>query len=278
MSVVALSSPKGSPGVTTLAVALASWWPRPSIVIEADPAGGDLAARLALPEEPGLVSLAAAHRRRPITASSKTTLLEPFVQETAAGIRAVVAPASPRQVVAALGLLPEVRPTLAPRGTDLLVDIGRMSEPGVGARGATNRIALAAASAEGGSGSLGLSSPTSPIWPRRCRTQRPAIRIRQSSWSETARTQVTRSPRPSVSPFSAACPLTRPVRLPYGPVRPSDGDAASSVEPPKTWPRPLSRRSIRVKKPMRTEPDGLGASRPEAPDQGHATVPTGGGR
>jgi hypothetical protein len=62
---IALASLKGSPGVTTFAVALAAQWPSSArrLVVECDPAGGDLALRLGLPASPGLVSLAAAARR-----------------------------------------------------------------------------------------------------------------------------------------------------------------------------------------------------------------------
>lgn len=65
MSVIALASAKGSPGVTTTALALAVTWlaPIPVTIVEADPAGGDLAAWLELPLQPGVVSLAAAGRR-----------------------------------------------------------------------------------------------------------------------------------------------------------------------------------------------------------------------
>ncbi|HEY3709392.1 MAG TPA: carbon monoxide dehydrogenase maturation protein [Amycolatopsis sp.] len=64
---IAVCSVKGSPGVTTLAVALAVTWPHAEqtrrLVAEVDPAGGDLAMRFGLPASPGLVSLAAAARR-----------------------------------------------------------------------------------------------------------------------------------------------------------------------------------------------------------------------
>ena len=49
MSLVALAADKGSPGVTTAAVALAAVWPRPALVAECDPSGGDLAMRLHAP-------------------------------------------------------------------------------------------------------------------------------------------------------------------------------------------------------------------------------------
>lgn len=40
MAVIALTSASGSPGVTTTALALALAWPRPVIIIDADPTGG----------------------------------------------------------------------------------------------------------------------------------------------------------------------------------------------------------------------------------------------
>jgi hypothetical protein len=64
---VALCSEKGSPGVTTSALALASVWPAPAVVVEADLGGGDLVIRLrsggaALPESPTVLSVATAAR------------------------------------------------------------------------------------------------------------------------------------------------------------------------------------------------------------------------
>ena len=48
MTLVALASLKSSPGTTTAALALCQVWPRARrvILIEADPAGGDIAARV----------------------------------------------------------------------------------------------------------------------------------------------------------------------------------------------------------------------------------------
>ncbi|MQA02153.1 MAG: hypothetical protein GEV07_05310 [Streptosporangiales bacterium] len=44
MAVFAMVSAKGSPGVTTTALVLAMTWPRPAVVAECDPAGGDVLA------------------------------------------------------------------------------------------------------------------------------------------------------------------------------------------------------------------------------------------
>ena len=64
---IALCGDKGSPGVTTTALVLASAWAGQAVAVEADPAGGDLAIRLhpggsALPETPTVLSVATAAR------------------------------------------------------------------------------------------------------------------------------------------------------------------------------------------------------------------------
>lgn len=66
MTLLALASAKGSPGVSTAALALAAVWPaeREVVVAEADPAGSALAPRFALPYERGVASLAPASRHR----------------------------------------------------------------------------------------------------------------------------------------------------------------------------------------------------------------------
>ncbi len=69
MALIAIAADKGSPGVTTTSVALAAVWPRPVLLAECDPAGGDLVYRLPggdgqrLDSRRGLLSLAVAARR-----------------------------------------------------------------------------------------------------------------------------------------------------------------------------------------------------------------------
>ena len=66
MALLPLCSVKGAPGVTTAACALGAVWPerRPTpIVVECDPAGGDLAARFGLEVTRGVVSLTVALER-----------------------------------------------------------------------------------------------------------------------------------------------------------------------------------------------------------------------
>ena len=58
--IIGMVSAKGSPGVTTSALAVASTWPRPVVVVEADPFGGDVRAGLGGGEWPpgtGLMEL-----------------------------------------------------------------------------------------------------------------------------------------------------------------------------------------------------------------------------
>jgi len=55
---ICIAGGKGSPGATTLALALALSDPEPVTLVDADPDGGDLAAWLGLSATPGFVSLA----------------------------------------------------------------------------------------------------------------------------------------------------------------------------------------------------------------------------
>jgi hypothetical protein len=116
---VALCSLKGSPGATTTALALAARWPteQTPVVVECDPAGGDLAARFRLPSAPGLVSLAAAARK-----SVEASVLWQHIQRLPAGLAVIPGPVGAEQARAALGLV-------APRGASVLRAAG--DQPGV---------------------------------------------------------------------------------------------------------------------------------------------------
>jgi hypothetical protein len=131
MSLVTLAAAKASPGVTTAAVALAAVWPaeREVLVVEADPGGGDLAARFDLASEPGLVSLAAARR-------SNSAAVTAHAQPLPGGLAVVAGPPGAEQATAALGLMPtELLAGLDELGaTDVLADAGRL-DPGSPALG-----------------------------------------------------------------------------------------------------------------------------------------------
>lgn len=103
---MAVCSIKGSPGATTLAVACATQWSggTPPLLIEADPAGGDLAARFGLSPGRGLVSWAAAARRG-TTQWTASTVLSAHAQPLLARFPVLVAPAGAEQMIAALSVL-----------------------------------------------------------------------------------------------------------------------------------------------------------------------------
>ncbi len=128
---VAVLSVKGSPGVTTFSVALAARWPAPDrpVLVEADPSGGDLAARFSLDSTPGLLSLAAAARR-----STDPAVVWQHVQGLPGGLPVVVAPADAdraRNALSALAPDPAAGAGILRAAADLpdtvvIVDCGRM--------------------------------------------------------------------------------------------------------------------------------------------------------
>jgi MinD-like ATPase involved in chromosome partitioning or flagellar assembly len=126
---IALASVKASPGVTTTCLALAAAWPaRRRLVIEADPAGGDLGPWLGLPPAPGLTSLAAAARH-----DHSSDVAWQHACELAAGLHLVIAPAGAEQAGACLAALAgnggPVFASLAAGPDTVIADLGRL-DPG----------------------------------------------------------------------------------------------------------------------------------------------------
>lgn len=158
MSLLALFSEKGSPGVTTVALALAAVWPRRVALAELDPAGADLALRLTDPAgrpvigtEPGLLTLAAAVR------ANADVAVRDHSQPLFAGdgeLRGLVpGVADAEQGAGIASLWPPIAQVLAavPSG-DVLADLGRL-HPGspamVVAARADVLVGVARADAEG---------------------------------------------------------------------------------------------------------------------------------
>ncbi|WP_328869643.1 hypothetical protein OHT76_05720 [Streptomyces sp. NBC_00287] len=129
MTLIALYSLKGSPGVTTAALGLASGWPAEEspVVVECDPAGGDLLARYRLDMTPGLVTLAAASRHE-----TPPGLLWQHTQRLPGGLPVVVGPAGAEQASAALAQITGVGETPLRRvgdrpGSVVIADCGRIA-------------------------------------------------------------------------------------------------------------------------------------------------------
>lgn len=121
MTTIGLASVR-SCGVTTMAVALARCWPAEHrLLVEADPAGGTVAAWAGLAAEPGLVSLATAARR----SADPDLVLEhgqPLVDSTVV----LCAPPSSERARSALTMADGVLSQLERVEADVVVDCGRL--------------------------------------------------------------------------------------------------------------------------------------------------------
>ncbi len=125
MPVVVLASLKSSPGTTTAALALCQVWPRAPrvILIEADPAGGDVAARTGASPDPGLTTLAAAGRRE-ITPA----MIEQHCRSVA-GVPALLCSPQPQTAAAALSTVAQrMASLLGDLGYDAVCDCGRLQQ------------------------------------------------------------------------------------------------------------------------------------------------------
>jgi hypothetical protein len=138
MSVIGLFTVKGSPGATTLALALAAHGRsrHGAVLIEADTAGGDLALRYGIAQQPGLAQLAARTRHAGDRRGVLDGLVRTINTEAAAPVHLVPAPVEPAAVEAAVTALhanPEVL-AAAGRGRTVLLDLGRLdaASPGFG--------------------------------------------------------------------------------------------------------------------------------------------------
>lgn len=127
-SLIAVGSVKGGPGATTLAMALSVCWREwGAIVVEADRAGGDIAAWTGASDEPGLLGLAALARN-----GSADTLLDDHTRELPSGVRVVTGPAVGVYAASALRMLEDIHFAVL-RGSDhaagtVLVDTGRLTD------------------------------------------------------------------------------------------------------------------------------------------------------
>lgn len=126
MALIALASAKGSPGVTTAALLFGALWPRPCIVAECDPSGGDVAWRMPSPHgdpldpQAGLVSLSAAGRR-----GMHPDLIQRHLQQIVGGLDVITGVSVPEQAggVAWAEMADLLQST---PGTDVIADLGRI--------------------------------------------------------------------------------------------------------------------------------------------------------
>jgi MinD-like ATPase involved in chromosome partitioning or flagellar assembly len=122
MALITLGSVR-SCGVTTLAAGLAATWPgdRRLLLVEADPAGGTLAAQAGLGPEPGLVSLAAAARRQ-----GDPSLAFEHVQSLPGDVPIVCGPPASSRARSALLMLSGMLGRLGELDAQVMCDCGRL--------------------------------------------------------------------------------------------------------------------------------------------------------
>jgi MinD-like ATPase involved in chromosome partitioning or flagellar assembly len=127
VALVALVSAKGSPGTTTTALVAAALWPRDAVLVDADPAGGDVALRLpradGRPVDPdrGLLSLLPLARR-----DLPPAVLHQHTQRLAGGVPLLAGLSGPEQAAAVTPLWGALGRSFAGlEDADVLVDAGR---------------------------------------------------------------------------------------------------------------------------------------------------------
>ncbi len=146
--IVAITSTKGSAGVTTLAVLLAAVWPGEDtpVVVEADCAGGDLGAWHWLPDSPGVATLATQSRTGSVT-------LDAHLARLPCGVDAALAPAGRHPATVAVGLLMQADLGLWAKERPTIVDVGR-SEPGAPSAAVLEHADVVLVATRGDEGSL----------------------------------------------------------------------------------------------------------------------------
>ena len=126
MTVVTFGSVKGAPGVTTLACLVGATWPeqRRVMVVEADPGGGDLAARFQLSSRDGWPSFNASARR-----TGADITFEPHLQRLPGGLDVLVGTRGVESddVTTSMKALLSCAATRPDGAWDVLVDLGRLS-------------------------------------------------------------------------------------------------------------------------------------------------------
>jgi MinD-like ATPase involved in chromosome partitioning or flagellar assembly len=128
MALVSIVSAKGAPGATTTAMLLASLWPRPTILVDADPSGGDVALRLPredgrpLDPQRGLLSLLPSARR-----GVPPELIHEHTQTALGGQPVLAGLPGPEQSLAVAPLWPALADAFARvPGADVVVDAGQV--------------------------------------------------------------------------------------------------------------------------------------------------------
>jgi len=134
VALIALTSASGSPGVTTTALGLALAWPRPVVLVDADPTGGRSIPggyfRGTLNVQASIVDLAIAQHRGELA----TTLSQSLVQVPGSKVQLLCGPLRHNQARSLSSLwkpLATILRDLERNGQDVIVDAGRLGLEGM---------------------------------------------------------------------------------------------------------------------------------------------------
>jgi len=125
--ILTICSDKGSPGVTTAAVALSVMWSSERVLLEADPSGGDLSLRLRTPRGENLpldrsVTSVAADAREGLPPGA----LARYAQQTSLGFPVLLGPMSAEGFEPMARLWPQVAAAAQAWPGTVIADLGRL--------------------------------------------------------------------------------------------------------------------------------------------------------
>ena len=130
MALISVMSAKGAPGATTTSMLLANLWPAQTLLVDADPLGGDIALRVmgehgrALDPDYGLMSLLPAARRGLVP-----EMVAQHAQIALGGQPVVVGLPGPEQATAVAPMWPTLADVFAGiHGSDVVVDVGQLHQ------------------------------------------------------------------------------------------------------------------------------------------------------
>jgi len=129
MAVIALTSARGAPGVSTTALAMALTWSRPTLLVEADTAGSStyLAGYLrgAISHDVGLVDLALAQRDNDLLGGiHRSSIVLPGGHTRL--VPGLTSPVQSRTMVSVWEQIAGALHSLDQHGTDVIIDAGRL--------------------------------------------------------------------------------------------------------------------------------------------------------
>lgn len=138
MALIVLTSANGSPGVTTTALGLATNWPRPVVLVEADPTGASgIAAgyfRGTLPPGQTIVDLAMSHRQGTLATDLPQLLVEMPGTENVHLLPGPLRHTQARALENVWEPLAGALKALEANGQDVIVDAGRLGLEGYATR------------------------------------------------------------------------------------------------------------------------------------------------